>query len=86
MFAYKTPQSNSSASEKYGQAVGWDMVYIVEIDGKLQLLETYITSSATFNTSIENVVNNTQYWEASSPKLTELDNSNKEIYDADNFT
>lgn len=57
------------------------MVYIVVIDGKLQLLETHISSSSMFNTPIENVVNNTQYWAASSPKLTELDNSNKALYD-----
>ncbi len=81
LFAYKTPQSKSSASDIYGRVVGWDMVYVVEINGKLQLLETHISSSLSFNTPIENVVNNTKYWEASSPKLTELDNSNKALYD-----
>ena len=81
LFAYKTPQGNSSASDIYGRVVGWDMVYVVEINGKLQLLETHISSSLSFNTPIENVVNNTKYWEASSPKLTELDNSNKALYD-----
>ncbi len=81
LFAYKTPQGNSSASDIYGRVVGWDMVYVVEINGKLQLLETHISSSLSFNTPIENVVNNTKYWGASSPKLTELDNSNKALYD-----
>ena len=80
LFAYKTPQSKQGESD-FGYAVDWNQAFLVTISGQLQLLEVSITSSTSFNTPLDNVINNTEYWRINSNKLTQLDNSNKALYD-----
>lgn len=84
LFGFKTPTKAIGAGFDMGYYSEWNQYYMIEIDGKYQLLNFYIKSSSTYNPDVVgNVLNGTMGWMISSLIKKDLDAENAAIYQKD---
>lgn len=87
LFAFKTPRGVTTASAGNGwlYATGWSHYYIVDFNGKLQILQVGVGASTSREgkTPEEHVIEDTNYWDISDPFITILQEGNKALYNYD---
>ena len=82
LFGFKTPNSHTVAGADLGNRQDWNQYYLIELNGKIELLNFSIISSVDgVGTAVDKVINNNSArWMVSTLEERELDAGNKNLF------
>lgn len=82
LYGFKTVSSNETAGAGLGYKRQWHQMYLISINGKVELVDMYIISSTmAVKDELENVINNKNgQWLVSRLERTQINDNNKDLY------
>ena len=82
LYGFKTKNTDTSAGADLGYIQSWDQYYVLEYNNNIEFVNYHVTGSTSngVNNSVENVLQNTNYWMISSIERQDIDDNNAELY------